>query len=84
MKPAFVRTFSASAIVLFLTSGTVIKSESSVDSASDGIPKYGKISVNICETTGPANVPPWWLLFGGLYKLSNKTTWVSSTGEIAT
>ena len=67
--------------------GTVIKFsllELSVFVDSEGTFKYGNISESIWETTGPATCPPWWLLWGGLYSVSNNTTWVSSTGEIAT
>ena len=46
-KPAFLRTFSASAIVLFLTSGTVIKSASSEESALEDIEVNEKSEIRI-------------------------------------
>ena len=59
-NPASVSTFFASVSVLFLTSGTVIKFSELLSSSvvSEGTPKYGNISDNICETTGAATEPP--------------------------
>ena len=66
VNPASSKVFLASVTVFSLTLGTVIASEELLSAVSlDGIPKYGRISLNICETTGPANVPPWWLFAGG-------------------